>query len=165
VKFAKQMLIVLPVALSASVLTTAAQAAVPNSGAGVSHGCVSSRTGVLRVIDPAKGQGCITKNDRFTETAIEWTQRDGTQPVGVSASGSGDPAGVEYLDQLIGLPCDMNSTEPGVVQIAYSASGAITMTCQKTSTSTNSTAGTTGPVQSTETTTTTTTPPTTEPPA
>jgi hypothetical protein len=104
VKFAKQMLIVLPVALSASVLTTAAQAAVPNSGASVSHGCVSSRTGVLRVIDPAKGQGCITKNDRFTETAIEWTQRDGTQPVGVSASGSGDPAGVEYLDQLIGLP-------------------------------------------------------------
>jgi hypothetical protein len=165
------MLIVLPVALSASVLTTAAQAAVPNSGAGVSHGCVSSRTGVLRVIDPAKGQGCITKNDRFKETAIEWTQSDGTQgdgtqPVGVSASDSGNPAGVEYLDQLIGLPCDMNSAEPGVVQIAYSASGAITMTCQKISTSANTTAGTTDPVQSTETTTTTTTtPPTTGPPA
>ena len=160
-RLAKQMLIALPVALGASVLTTAAQAAVPDSGAGVSHGCVSSRTGVLRVIDPAKGQGCITNNGRFKETAIQWTQDGGTQAVGVSASGSGDPGGIEYLDQLIGLPCDMNSAESGVVQIAYSASGAITMTCQKTGT----TADTTGPVQTTETTATTTTPPTTEPPA
>lgn len=164
-RLAKQMLIALPVALGASVLTTAAQAAVPDSGAGVSHGCVSSRTGVLRVIDPAKGQGCITKNDRLKETAIQWTQGGGTQPVGVSASAAGDPGGIEYLDQLIGLPCDMNNAEPGVVQIAYSASGGITMTCQKTGTSTGTTADTTGPVQTTETTTTTTTPPTTEPPA
>jgi hypothetical protein len=56
VKFAQQLLVALPVALGAAVLTTAAQAAVPTQSPATSHGCVSNRTGVLRVIDPAKGQ-------------------------------------------------------------------------------------------------------------
>lgn len=166
VRFAKQLLVVLPVVLGASVLTTAAQAAAPPADTGASHGCVNVRTGVLRVVDPAKGQSCITNNGRYNESAIEWTQSAGTQPLDLSTSGSGDSLGIEYLDQLSGMPCNMNSTQPGSVHIVYSAAGAITMTCQKSSTSTGTTADTTGSSQTTDTTTTTATPPSpSKPPA
>jgi len=64
-------------------LAGAAWAAIPDSS-GQFHGCVNSRTGVLRIIDPAKtgfaGQ-CITQE--HAETAITWNQTGPQGPAGL----------------------------------------------------------------------------------
>src|SRR5260370_11069271 len=46
-----------------------AAASIPDAGSGVFHGCSSSRTGALRLIDPAKGQKCWAG-----EKAVTWDQ-------------------------------------------------------------------------------------------
>jgi hypothetical protein len=40
------------------------------------------------------------------------------------------PSGLTSLDQLAGLPCDVNSSKPGVVVIRY-FNGPVTLYCQK----------------------------------
>jgi len=40
------------------------------------------------------------------------------------------PVGLTSLDQLVGLPCDVNSAKPGVVVIKY-FNGPVTLYCQK----------------------------------
>ncbi len=46
-----------------------ALAAIPDSTTGVFHGCYSTRTGALRLVDPATHQGCHTG-----EKAVSWNQ-------------------------------------------------------------------------------------------
>ena len=81
------------VALAALVfaLAGAAWAAIPDSS-GVFHGCVSNRTGVLRVIDSSKtglAGHCFTHHQ--AETAITWNQTGPQGPAGVQ--GPAGPAG------------------------------------------------------------------------
>ena len=45
-------------------------AAIPDSGSGLVHGCYSTKTGVLRVVDPAKKQHC-----KSGERSLNWNQR------------------------------------------------------------------------------------------
>jgi hypothetical protein len=66
-------------------------AAIPDTTTKQFSGCVNTTTGVLRVIDPSKGQKCTTGTGFFAETAISWNQ---TGPAGAAGpSGAVGPAG------------------------------------------------------------------------
>lgn len=139
-------------------------AAIPSRG-GTFIGCVNDRSGVLRVIDPARGQKCIQRPTALRETRISWNQTGPAGPVGPAGpAGPGGTAstgtgGLESLDQLIGLPCDVKSTEPGIVEMHFFDSGPVTIICRKSTTPTFPlTTSTTSPT-TTETTSTTTTRP------
>jgi len=120
-KTLRSVLVGLATAAGASVMASAAYAASPaDEDKGVIHGCVNDRTGVLRVVDHSDHEECRTRGGR-KETAISWNE-----------AGSDTSSGLQNLDQLSGLPCDVNSTPPGVVEITYSSSGQISMTCRKT---------------------------------
>jgi len=122
-KALRSVLVVFVAAVGTSVVASAAYATSPaDEDKGVIHGCVNDRTGVLRVLDLSDDEECRTQGRR-KETAISWDQ-----------AGSETSSGLQNLDQLGGLPCDVNSTEPGVVEIAYSSSGQISMTCRKAAT-------------------------------
>ena len=122
-KALRSVLVVLVTTAGASVVASAAYAASPaDEDKGVIHGCVNDRTGVLRVIDPSDDEECRTQSRR-KETAISWHQ-----------AGSETSSVLQNLDQLGGLPCDVNSAAPGVVEITYSSSGQISMTCRKAAT-------------------------------
>jgi hypothetical protein len=127
-KALRSVLVVLATAAGASVVASAAYAASPaDQNEGVIHGCVNDRSGVLRVIDPSDDEECRTRGSR-KETAISWNEAGSETSSGLQNATS---SGLQNLDQLSGLPCDVNSTEPGVVDIAYSSSGEIAMTCRK----------------------------------
>jgi hypothetical protein len=104
----------------------AAYAAIPGSN-GAINGCVNVRTGVLRVVDAAKGQRCIERPQALRETAISWNQRG---PAGPATPGTGSSGGIASTDQLEGVPCDTKSTNPGVTRVRY-WSGMIQMFCQR----------------------------------
>jgi len=127
-KALRSVLVVLATAAGASVVASAAYAASPaNEDEGLIHGCVNDRTGVLRVIDPSDDEECRTQGRR-KETALSWKEADSEASSGLQNATS---SGLQNLDQLGGLPCDANSAEPGVVEITYSSSGEIAMTCRK----------------------------------
>ena len=127
-KALRSVLVVLATAAGASVVASAAYAASPaNEDEGLIHGCVNDRTGVLRVIDPSDDEECRTRGRR-KETALSWNEADSEASSGLQNATS---SGLQNLDQLGGLPCDANSAEPGVVEITYSSSGEIAMTCRK----------------------------------
>jgi len=127
-KALRSVLVVLVTAAGISVVASAAYAASPaDEDTGVIHGCVNGRTGVLRVIDPSDDEECRTRGGR-KETAISWNEAGSEASSGLQNPTS---SGLQNLDQLSGLPCDVNSTQAGVVEITYSSSGQISMTCQK----------------------------------
>lgn len=75
--------LVVAVAALVFALAGAAWAAIPDSS-GVFHGCVSNRTGVLRVIDSSNtgfAGHCFTRH--HAETAITWNQTGPQGPAGV----------------------------------------------------------------------------------
>ena len=123
-KALRSVLVVLATAAGASVVASAAYAASPaaDQDKGVIHGCVNNRTGALRVIDPSDDEECRTQGRR-KETAMSWNE-----------ASSETSSGLQNLDQLSGLPCDANSAQAGVVEITYSSSGQISMTCRKDAT-------------------------------
>jgi hypothetical protein len=124
-------MVVLVTAAGASVVASAAYAAGPAiEDKGVIHGCVNDRTGVLRVIDPSDDEECRTQGRR-KETAISWNEASSETSSGLQNPTS---SGLQNLDQLRGLPCDVDSTQAGAVEITYSSSGQISMTCQKAAT-------------------------------
>ena len=130
-KALRSVLVVLVMAAGASVVASAAYAAGPAvEDKGVIHGCVNDRTGVLRVIDPSDDEECRTQGRR-KETTISWNEASSETSSGLQNPTS---SGLQNLDQLSGLPCDVNSTQAGVVEITYSSSGQISMTCQKAAT-------------------------------
>ena len=130
-KALRSVLVVLVTAAGASVVASAAYAASPvGEDEGVIHGCVNDRTGVLRVIDPSDDEECRTQGRR-KETAISWNEAGSETSSGLQNATS---SGLQNLDQLSGLPCDVNSTQAGVVEITYSSSGQISMICQKAAT-------------------------------
>ena len=67
-----------------------AVATIPDAGTRVFHGCVSTRSGSLRLVDPSKGQSCST-----SENAVTWDQ---TGPAGANGTsilnGSGPPRSI-----------------------------------------------------------------------
>lgn len=131
-KALRSVLVVLVTAAGASVVASAAYAASPvDEDEGVIHGCVNDRTGVLRVIDVSDDEECRTQGRR-KETAISWNEAGSETSSGLQNATS---SGLQNLDQLGGLPCDVNSAEPGVVEVTYSSSGQISMTCRKGATS------------------------------
>lgn len=131
-KALRSVLVVLVTAAGASVVASAAYAADPvDDDTGVIHGCVNDRTGALRVIDLSDDEECRTQGRR-KETAISWEEAKSDTTSSVQNSTS---SVLQNLDQLSGLPCDVNSTQKGVVDITYSSSGQISMTCQKAATS------------------------------
>jgi hypothetical protein len=70
----------------------------------------------MRLVDPsAKSGKCNTRRGPFQERAIWWSQSGG--PAGPAEPDTG--GGLENLDQLIGLPCDVNSSQPAAVAIHY----------------------------------------------
>jgi hypothetical protein len=50
----RRLVAVVGVVVLGTFIAATAYAAIPDAGTEVLHGCVSKRTGVLRVIDPAK---------------------------------------------------------------------------------------------------------------
>lgn len=111
------------VILSCSVLAlvgvggVAAYAASPSREGGL-HGCVHQRTGVLRVVDPARGQACRTARGYFQEYVVTLNQAAGL-PGPVGPRGPRGPAGdgIESLDDLEGLPCNVDTADEGEVEI------------------------------------------------
>jgi hypothetical protein len=105
------------------------------------NGCVNDRTGVLRVIDPAKGGRCDGRRGWSHETAISWSQSGGSVgpqgPAGPPgprgpSGGSAGSGGLTNLDQLAGLPCGSGS-QAGVVKIRIApptAGSGIALICQ-----------------------------------
>jgi hypothetical protein len=103
-----------------------AYAAIPGSN-GAINGCVNARTGVLRVVDAAKGQKCLNRPQALRETAISWNQRG---PAGPATPGTGSSGGIASTDQLEGVPCDTKSARPGVTRVRYWGSS-IALFCQR----------------------------------
>jgi hypothetical protein len=72
-----------------------AEAAIPESGTQVFHGCVD-RQGRLRVIDTDAGQQCV--GGRLGETAIQWNAQGPAGPQGIPGlAGPAGPAGPQGL--------------------------------------------------------------------
>ncbi|MBW0118683.1 hypothetical protein [Pseudonocardia abyssalis] len=96
---------------------TAAYAAGSNRGGDALHGCVSTRTGMLRVVDPQRGGRCVARGP-FQEYAITLSQAAGL-PGPVGPRGPRGPAGdgIESLDALEGRPCNVDSEDEGEVVI------------------------------------------------
>lgn len=95
--------------LAVGTLTAVAYAGGPGHDTAGIHGCVQHRTGVLRVVDPARGQGCRAGRGYFQEYAVTLSQ----------AAGLPGPAGggIESLDDLDGLPCNEGTADEGAVDI------------------------------------------------
>jgi hypothetical protein len=69
----------------------AATAAIPDAGAAIFHACVRNKDGAVRLIDPSKGEVCLTSTGN-AETAVQWNQ---TGPQGVPGSqGAPGPQGM-----------------------------------------------------------------------
>ena len=67
-----------------------AVAAIPDAGTRVFHGCVSSKSGSLRLVDPSKGQSCSAP-----ENAVTWDQTGTAGANGASIlNGSGLPRSI-----------------------------------------------------------------------
>ncbi len=107
----RRVLAVLAVAVACWLIAATAYAAIPD-GSGTFNGCVNKITGFLRVVDPSKGMTCFTARGLRQETAITWSQRGPQGPPGPSG-------GLTSLDQLSGLPCNVNSPDRGNVTIEY----------------------------------------------
>lgn len=110
---ARRVVTVLAIATVCGLIAVAAYAAIPDAS-GTFNGCVSKFTGILRVIDPSKGGTCAT--GLFQETPITWSQRGPQGPQGPPGPAGG---GLTSLDQLSGLPCNVNSPDRGSVRIEY----------------------------------------------
>ncbi|MFB9386466.1 hypothetical protein ACFFTK_25230 [Pseudonocardia petroleophila] len=96
---------------------TVAYAAGSNSGGEALHGCVSTRTGMLRVVDPQRGGRCATRGP-FQEYAIALSQAASlTGPTGPRGPRGPAGDGIESLDALQGLPCNVGSEDEGEVVI------------------------------------------------
>lgn len=106
------------------------------------NGCVNDRTGVLRVIDPAKGGRCDGRRGWTHESSISWKQTGGgaAGPQGPAgppgprgpAGGSGNAGDLTSLEELAGLPCGSGATA-GIVRIRIAAPAAgsgISLICQ-----------------------------------
>jgi hypothetical protein len=78
----RRVLLVLSGIVAVLLLAATAYAAIPSPD-GAFHGCVSKRTGLLRVIDPTAGGKCSTIRG-LEETPIQWNQ---TGPAGPPGSG------------------------------------------------------------------------------
>ena len=81
-----------------------AYAAIPDAGTGQFHGCVSKSTGLLRVIDPSKGQHCKTAA-ATAETPVTWNATGPRGPAG--------PASNAYLahnDSVVTLSGSVDTT-------------------------------------------------------
>ncbi|GAA2572680.1 hypothetical protein GCM10010210_55360 [Pseudonocardia hydrocarbonoxydans] len=104
--------------LAAGTITAVAYAGGPSRDTAGIHGCVQQRTGALRVVDPARGQGCRTGHGYFAEYAVTLSQAAGL-PGPAGPRGPRGPAGggIESLDDLEGLPCNEGSADEGVVDI------------------------------------------------
>jgi hypothetical protein len=106
------------VLVGAVVASGIAFAAIPDSGTGVFHGCVSKIGGVLRVVDPSLGQKCILAGP-FAETSLTWNQ---TGPMGPKGdTGTTGPAGPQGLK---GDPGPAGAQGPQGVMGAPGAQGA-----------------------------------------
>jgi hypothetical protein len=68
-----------PLIVAAVAAGAVAYAAIPD-GSGMIHGCYSKRDGSLRVIDPAAGDSCGSK-----EASLDWSQTGPPGPPGPSA--------------------------------------------------------------------------------
>lgn len=104
--------------LAAGALTAVAYAGGPGHDTAGIHGCVQQRTGVLRVVDPARGQGCRAGRGYFQEYAVTLSQAAGL-PGPAGPRGPRGPAGggIESLDDLEGLPCNEGTADEGAVDI------------------------------------------------
>jgi hypothetical protein len=127
-----------PVAVTALCLggLAAAFGAIPSSDGSIS-GCYTKVGGVLRVIDKAKGEACLSK----LETAITWQQAGPVGPKGdPGATGDTGPEGpkgdpgapggaLTSLSQLEGLSCERRA-EPGVTKVSvHDLTGAVSIVC------------------------------------
>lgn len=110
--------------LAAGTITAVAYAGGPSGDTVAIHGCVQQRTGVLRVVDPARGQGCRTGRGYFKEYAVTLSQAAGL-PGPAGPRGPRGPAGggIESLDDLEGLPCNEGTADEGAVDIRILSPG------------------------------------------
>jgi hypothetical protein len=101
-------------------------AASPAHKDAVFNGCVNTRSGVLRMIDPANGGTCITRRGPAQETPIWWSQQGHGAPGPSGPAGPPGPRGparedggenLTSLEDLAGLPCDEDGPDAGVVKI------------------------------------------------
>ena len=118
-------------ALAATALTGGiAWAAIPDHE-GLIHGCYTKLGGVLRVIDTAKGQKCLT----HLEAPITWNEQGPRgEPGPVGADGArgpqgepgpagpqgepGESTGLGDLDELNGVPCQ-DGDFSGTLEVRY----------------------------------------------
>lgn len=134
----------------AGTLTAVAYAGSPSRSGDALYGCVSVRSGALRVVDPQRSRPCSTRGP-FREYAITLNQAAGLPGPRGPRGPAGD--GIDSLDALEGLPCNVGTEDEGevIIVIASPEQGSgMRMICE-----TDSTMLTPAPVQA---------PPTTEPP-
>ena len=107
--------------IAAGALTAVAYAGSPSRGADNLHGCVTTRTGALRVVDPQRGGKCRSRGP-FREYAITLSQAAGL-PGPAGPRGPRGPAGdgIDSLDALEGLPCNVGTEDEGQVSITIAS--------------------------------------------
>jgi fermentation-respiration switch protein FrsA (DUF1100 family) len=99
----KKKLVALALVVAAVAAAGTAYATIPDAG-GVIHGCVLTKDGTLRVIDPSAGGVCTSK-----ETALAWNQQGQPGPPGV----------VGRLDDLEGVQCKGLNGKLATVHLEY----------------------------------------------
>lgn len=107
--------------IAAGTLTAVAYAGSPQRGADNLHGCVTTRTGALRVVDPQRGGECRSRGP-FREYAITLSQAT-ELPGRAGPRGPRGPAGdgIDSLDALEGLPCNVGTENEGQVSITIAS--------------------------------------------
>lgn len=118
----------------AGILTAVAYAGSPGRSGEALYGCVSVRSGALRVVDPQRNRPCSTRGP-FREYAITLNQAAGLPGPRSPRGPAGD--GIDSLDALEGLPCNVGTEDEGEVSIVIASpeqGSGVRMICETDST-------------------------------
>lgn len=129
-----------------------AYAAMPAPAQPALVACMNNTTGVVRMVDTARGRSCSPRGETplpaapaggapstaVPESAIrDAVDRAVERALARAGAPRGGAGGVASLDELEGLPCNVGAPDEGVVRIRYgrpAAGSPITMTCLSDST-------------------------------
>jgi hypothetical protein len=125
----RRLLLVASVVVAGGLVAGTAYAAIPRPATSALVACMNTTNGVVRMVDPARGQSCgrretvlptPTAPAPVSESAIRAAvDRAVAQALVGVGTPRGGPAQLNNLDELNGLPCNVGTPDAGVVRIRY----------------------------------------------
>lgn len=130
----RRLLLVVSVVIAAGMVAGTAYAAIPRATTPALIACMNTTNGVVRMVDPTRGQSCSRRETVLAPTTPTGPATPAAVPesairaavdraVAQALAGVSTPRGglarLDNLDQLNGLPCNVGTPDAGVVRIRY----------------------------------------------